>query len=70
MYSGKALYNNGSASKMSGFQGSMFSATTFTIVLISNYNPWYTLSLKQKIRCIHEVLNLMKTPINTILHMH
>lgn len=39
MDSGKALNNDGAASKVSRLQGSMLSTGTFSIVLVSNHHP-------------------------------
>ena len=48
MYPGKAVDNNSSASKMARFQGCMLSTASLTIVLVSNYNPWLSLSLQER----------------------
>ena len=46
MDSCKALHNDCSSSKMSRLQSCMFSTASLAVVLISNYNPLHSFSLK------------------------
>ena len=46
MNSRKTSDNNSSATKMSWFQGSVFSAASFAVVLIANRNPVHAIGLQ------------------------
>ena len=48
MDTGKTLYYDRSCSQMSWLQSCVFSATSFTVVFVSNSNPTHTLRLGQQ----------------------
>lgn len=47
--SGEALYDDGASSEVSRLQGSVLSAGSFTIVLVSNHHPVHSFGLNYTI---------------------